>query len=55
MFTDVSPARIDALAEVRDDLGDLDTATEEVGDRFRTTVPTMDARSEEHTSELQSP
>jgi len=43
VFTDVSPARIDALAEVRDDLGDLDTATEEVGDRFRTTVPTMDA------------
>ncbi|EMA58657.1 ABC transporter ATP-binding protein [Halorubrum kocurii] len=45
VFTDVSPARTDALAEVLDDiddLDDLDAATEEVGDRFRTTVPTMD-------------
>ncbi|WP_435099187.1 ABC transporter ATP-binding protein [Halorubrum sp. N11] len=43
VFTDVSPARTDALAEVFDDLDDPDAATEEVGDRFRTTVPTMDA------------
>ncbi|WP_128905148.1 ABC transporter ATP-binding protein [Halorubrum amylolyticum] len=49
VFTDVSPARTDALVEIFDDLGDLDNlddldgATEEVGDRFRTTVPTMDA------------
>ena len=45
VFTDVAPARTDALAEVLadiDDLDDLDAATEEVGDRFRTTVPTMD-------------
>lgn len=40
MFTDVSPARTDALADIFDD---IDAAIEEVGDRFRTTVPTMDA------------
>jgi len=46
VFTDVSPAKTDALAEVFDDRDDpdgFDAATEEVGDRFRTTVPTMDA------------
>ncbi|PAU84503.1 ABC transporter ATP-binding protein [Halorubrum salipaludis] len=49
VFTDVSPARTDALVEIlgdRDDLDSpdaLDAAIEEVGDRFRTTVPTMDA------------
>ena len=40
VFTDVSPARTDALADIFDD---IDAAIEEVGDRFRTTVPTMDA------------
>jgi len=55
VFTDVSPARTDALAETFTDrdniddiddidaLDDIDAATEEVGDRFRTAVPTMDA------------
>ncbi|EMA64164.1 ABC transporter ATP-binding protein [Halorubrum lipolyticum] len=53
VFTDVLPARTDALAEVfgdldalgdpADDRASLDAATEEIGDRFRTTVPTMDA------------
>ncbi|PHQ39397.1 ABC transporter ATP-binding protein [Halorubrum persicum] len=43
VFTDVSPARTDALVGVFGDGDDLDAATEEVGDRFRTTVPTMDA------------
>ncbi|WP_144921227.1 ABC transporter ATP-binding protein [Halorubrum salsamenti] len=39
VFTDVAPDT-DRLAEV---VEGLDAATEEVGDRFRTTVPTMDA------------
>ena len=43
VFTDVSPARTDALVELFDDPDALDAAAEEVGDRFRTTVPTMDA------------
>ena len=46
VFTDVRPARTDALADTLtggDDPADLDAATEEVGDRFRTSVPTMDA------------
>jgi ABC-2 type transport system ATP-binding protein len=41
VFTDVQPARTDALAALFE--GDDDADTEEVGDRFRTTVPTMDA------------
>jgi len=36
VFTDVEPAATPALDE-------LDATTEEVGDRFRTTVPSMDA------------
>ncbi|GAB7008317.1 ABC transporter ATP-binding protein [Halorubrum trueperi] len=36
VFTDVAPADAEALS-------DLGVATEEVGDRFRTAVPTMDA------------
>jgi ABC-2 type transport system ATP-binding protein len=40
VFTDVAPAATDRLAEL---VADPDDATEEVGDRFRTVVPDMDA------------
>jgi ABC-2 type transport system ATP-binding protein len=40
VFTDVTPAATDRLAELA---ADPDAATEEVGDRFRTVVPDMDA------------
>jgi len=40
VFTDVSPAVTERLTETLDDPG---AATEEVGDRFRTVVPDMDA------------
>jgi len=46
VFTDVAPAETDALSEVLDDPDgpeNPDAAIEEIGDRFRTTVPTMDA------------
>ena len=44
VFTDVAPARTDALADALADAGaDPGDATEEVGDRFRTVVPDMDA------------
>jgi len=43
VFTDVRPARTDALAALFEDDDAADAAPEEVGDRFRTTVPTMDA------------
>ncbi|GAB3697288.1 ABC transporter ATP-binding protein [Halorubrum pallidum] len=42
VFSDISPARTDALADLADADGP-EPLTEEVGDRFRTAVPTMAA------------
>jgi ABC-2 type transport system ATP-binding protein len=40
VFTDVAPVRVDRPTGP---LADVDAASEEIGDRFRTTVPDMDA------------